>query len=367
MKPSLDSAGSPDYAFFKEGIARLENALAGIPDRVPVFAQIHELAMKESGLDAPEFFSDPQCLVSSILSTAHKYGLDVPFIDYDVYNIEIEAIGQKIIYSKQNPPDVDRTDPLIKNRHDLKKIKTPDFAADGRFPMIVEMNTLYREWVDKDPTLNFCAPFTMAANARGIERLIMDIMTDPAFAKELFDRFTEDVIIPWILYLKEKFPTARSICGSDAMASLPIVNTSILQDWVIPYILRLREICGPQVYVPNWVGESYLRRPEDLLDLKLRVCPDFVEGQDPDVAKIGPAVYKAYAEKNKVALVLGIGAGFLALSKPVAVAERVKQYIEIGGKNGHFCLYLCNIGPTTPLENVRAAVEAVHTYGVYMA
>ena len=366
MKPSLGSAGSPDYAFFKEGFNRLENALKGIPDRVPIFAQIHELAMKESGLDANEFFSNPQHLVSAILSTAHKYDLDVPLLDYDIYNIEVEAIGQKIIYSKHNPPDVDRTDPLIKNRNDLIKIHTPDFATDGRFPMVVEMHSLYRELVDKDPTLNFCAPFTMAANIRGIEQLVMDIMTDPAFAEELFSRLTDEVIIPWILYLREKFPKAQGICGNDAMASLPIVNTTILQDWIIPYILRLREICGPQVYVPNWVGESYLRRPEELLELKLRVCPDFVEGQDPDVAKIGPAVYKAYAEKNRVALVLGIGAGFLALSKPVVVAERVKQYIEIGGKNGRFCLYLCNIDSTTPLENVRAAVEAVHKYGVYM-
>jgi hypothetical protein len=56
----LDSAGSAHVAFLKEGFKRLEMALTGIPDRVPVFAQIHELAMKESGLDAREFFSNPQ-------------------------------------------------------------------------------------------------------------------------------------------------------------------------------------------------------------------------------------------------------------------------------------------------------------------
>lgn len=365
MKPPLNRAGPADLPCVKEGFKRLEMALTGIPDRVPVFAQVHELAMKESGLDAGEFFSSAQALVSSILSTVHKYDLDVPFLDYDIYNIEVEAIGQKIIYSRHHPPDVDRTDPLIKSWNDLKKIKKPDFTSDGRFPMVVEMNTLYRESIDQDPTLNFCAPFSMAANVRGMENLVMDIMTRPAFAKDLFNRLTDEVIIPWILYLQEKFPKARSVNGSDAMASLPIVNIPILQEWIIPYIIRLREICGPGVYVPNWVGESCLQRPEELLELKLQVCPDFLEGQDPDVAKIGPAVYKAYAEKNRVALVLGIGAGFLALSNPAEVAERVKQYIEIGGKNGRFCLYLCNIGVTTPLENVRAAVEAVHKYGVY--
>ena len=149
------------------------------------------------------------------------------------------------------------------------------------------------------------------------------------------------------------------------MASLPIINTEILHEWVVPYILRLRDICGSQIYVPNWVGESCLRNPEEIFELKLRVCPNFLEGQDPDVAKIGPVVYKAYAEKKRVPLVLGIGAGFLALSKPMEIAERVKKYIEIGGKNGRFCLYLCNLSSTTPPENVMAAVEAVHKYGIY--
>ena len=67
---------------------------------------------------------------------------------------------------------------------------------------------------------------------------------------------------------------------------------SSFQEWIIPYINRLRELCGPEVYVPNWVGESYLKNPEDMLDLKRQVCPELVEGQDPDVEELGPGFYK---------------------------------------------------------------------------
>ena len=90
-----------------------------------------------------------------------------------------------------------------------------------------------------------------------------------------------------------------------------------------------------------------------------------MEGQDPDVAALGPAFYKEYAEQHDVPLVLGVGASFMALSTPKEVRERVRHYVEVGGKNGRFALYLCNLGATTPPENVRAAIEAVHTYGVY--
>ena len=32
-----------------------------------------------------------------------------------------------------------------------------------------------------------------------------------------------------------------------------------------------------------------------MFDLKHQVCPGFVEGQDPDVAELGPSLYKEYA------------------------------------------------------------------------
>jgi len=143
------------------------------------------------------------------------------------------------------------------------------------------------------------------------------------------------------------------------------VNLRILQEWVAPYILRLRELCGPEVCVPNWVGERYLKQPEEMLALKLRVAPDFLEGQDPDVEALGPEFYKAYAKAHDVPLVLGVGAAFTALSTPEQVRERVKRYVEVGGKNGRFALYLCNLGATTPPENVETAVEAARTYGRY--
>ena len=73
--------------------------------------------------------------------------------------------------------------------------------------------------------------------------------------------------------------------------------------------------------------------------------------------------WKKYADKHRMPLILGIGASFLALSTPEKVFERVKNYVEVGGKGGRFALYLCNLGATTPPENVKAAIEAVCKYG----
>ena len=102
-----------------------------------------------------------------------------------------------------------------------------------------------------------------------------------------------------------------------------------------------------------------------MLDLKLRACPGFVEGQDPDVEKLGPEFYKKYAAEHQLPLILGIGAAFLATATPDEVKKRLRHYIEAGAENGKFALYLCNLGATTPPGNVRAAVAAVQQFGVY--
>ena len=352
--------------FFQESSRRYTQAMTGAPDRVPVYAQMHEFVLHELNADPRQFYTDPELLVRGTLEVMEAYGIDVPVLDYDSYNIEAEALGQEIIYPQDGMPDVDRTKPLIREKADLEKIQLPNFEKDGRFPAVLEMNRLFCEMAGGlEGTPCFCAPFSLAANIRGIEQLLMDMYLDPEFARELLDRVTDDVLIPWILRLKTVCPRATGISGNDAAASLPIVNPDILKEWILPYVARLREKCGPEVVVPNWVGESCLKQPEDMLDLKLAACPGFIEGQDPDVEKLGPWFYKSFAIEKKVPLVLGVGAAFLALATPLEIRQRVKQYVEIGGKGGGFVLYLCNLGATTPPENVRAAIQAVRDYGTY--
>ena len=121
-----------DYSSFQEGVKRFEAAMAGIPDRVPVVTQMHEFAMKELGIPAKKFYTTPGILAAGTLAVQEKYGIDVPVLDYDVYNIEVEALGQEIKYSEHDMPDVDRTKPLIRDRDDLKKIRTPDFSQVDR-------------------------------------------------------------------------------------------------------------------------------------------------------------------------------------------------------------------------------------------
>lgn len=338
----------------------MQAAMSGPVKTVPVYAQLHEYAAAQFRIPGDVFYTHPELIVPAILEVQSRLGLDVASITYDVYNIEAEGLGQKLIFSDAYMPDIDRRQPLVRERSDLALIKTPDFGSDGRFPQVIEMLALFRKLTGIEPTLSFCAPFSLAANLYGIERLLIAIYDQPDFVKELFYRVTEKVLAPWILFQKNAFPNSTKISGADAIASVPIVNLAILKEWVAPYILRLRELCGNEVFVSNWVGEHYLKNPVEMLDLKLTVGPGSIQGQDPDVAALSPAFYKEYAARLKIPLVLGIGAAFLAQSQPHQIIERVHNYIQVGQMGGCFALYLCNIGATTPTENIKAAVAAAH-------
>ena len=365
VTPPAEALSPLAYGHFQEGAALMGEALKGKARRVPVYAQMHQFVARQAGIPGEIFYQRPEIMVPAMLRVQTEYGLDVASLTYDTYNIEAEALGQVLLYSLADMPDIDRGQPLIRDRSDLDLIKTPRFENAGRFSQVIEMLSIFHDLTGLTPSLSFTAPFSLAGNLVGIEKLLVAIYQDPAFTRDLFERLTGEVLAPWIAYQKAHFPEATKISGADATASLPIVNLSILRDWALPYIQRLREWCGPEVQVVNWWGEHYLKQPERMLDLKVAAGPTLVQGQDPDVAALGPSFYVEYANQHNLPLILGIGAGFLAQSEPSQVAERVRQYVEAGKRSPGFALYLCNVDAGTPPENLRAAIFTVKEAGIY--
>ena len=348
------------FEIFLRGDREFKAALNGKTGRAPVYAQMHEFVFRQRGIPPAVFFNQPEILVTSSLEVQAEYGLDVSNLTFDVYNIEAQGLGQAIILDDAQQPEIDRSKPLVRTQNDLRRVRTPDFAHAGRFSFVVEILKLHSALTGVQPVLRFCAPFTLAAALRGLQPLIEDIYTDPQFSHELFTRITDEVLAPYLLYQKEQIPQATTANGADALASLPIVNLKMLQEWCAPYIRRLQSLTGLNITVSNWVGERHLKDPLPMLDLKLSLSDGLILGQDPDVAALGPERYQSYAEERGAALILGVGAAFLAQASPEQIRQRVQQYIQAGGRGGRFALYLCYIGVETPPQNLRAAVEAAH-------
>lgn len=333
--------------------------------KVLIYGQIHEYAMTSSGIHGKEFYRNGKILVGTIMDVAQKYGLDDPHIGYDTYNIEAEAMGMKVKYFENKVPAL-VGEPLVNKKKDLKNLTPPNPGIDGRMPFVLEVLKEYQklDLVPKlHPSISFTAPFTLACQLRGIENFLMDILRDRDFAHDLLSFVTEKVLSPWIEVMKEVSRLDKPIFGgADALASPPNLALEGLKEFALSYILKLREHYGNLVTVQNWWGESYVD-PQALLRLKLKVSPRIILGQDPDVEKLGPELYKEFAKKHSVALSLGIGPGFIMKASKQEVEQRIKQYIKKGRGVDKLFLYLCNVGTDTPSRNLEAAVQAVQQYG----
>ena len=347
---------------------RIEAAEQGIPDRVPIYGQIHEYAMAASGVSAREFYTNGRTLVEATVEVTERHGLDDPHVDYDTYNIEAEALGMEVRFFEDKAPEL-VNEPLIKKKGDLKNLRPPDPGEDGRMPFVVKVLEEYQKLGIEPklhPSFSFTGPFTLAAILRGVENFLMDTILDPGFAHDLLLFVTEEVLRPWINVMKEVNKMDSPIFGgADALASPPNENIEGLKEFDLNYLLKLRESFRNEAVVQNWWGESSLKEPEELLNLKLVASPKIIMGQDPDIEKRGPQMYKDFAKKHDVPLILGIGAAFLMRATPEEIRERVRRYVEVGKEGGKFLLYLSNVGANTPSENLDAIVEALDDYGYY--
>jgi len=336
---------------------------------VIVAAQSIDHSAYLAGVPYERYYTDAHIFAKTQLLVSEYYQFDAPNNTWDVYNIEAEAMGQKIVFPPDGIPDVDRTHPLIDSPERLDKIQIPDPYRSGRMPWVHNINKAYIKMIGRPARVFFCAPFSLAVNVRGYENLIMDIQTNPEFAHRLFEFLCDKIIAPYIQAMRSEIgqPTALAD-GNDAWASPPMITLDIMEDFVVRYAERLRETVGGKLVTRgNW-GDSKSNAPdfaERFWTLKLRACPGFLSVLDPDLFELGPKRVKAFAKTHGAYVTAGVDATLLQKGPVDAIVERIKHYIDGLARDGRCAIYLNQIPADTRPENVHAAVAACHTLGKY--
>ncbi len=288
------------------------------------------------------------------------YCLDKLCTVYDVYNIESDALGQKMKYFQNDLPSVDVTEPLIKEKSDIHKIKNIDFKRNYRCRFVLDLIDIYKEKIGKDFKPRFCAPFSLAANIRGFENLINDIYEDMRFTAEFFKIINYEILAPWISIQKERVGNKNIIAsGADAWVTIPNVNLKIMEDIIIPSFKELEGIAG-NIYLSVLGGARFLKHPENYLELQKIINPFLVKGFDPDVEVLGPGFFSKFAEKNNMGLLLGIDASFILQKDLEAISERIEGYIKAGTDiTGDFILYFNDVPANIPSEKMKKIFTCV--------
>lgn len=356
-------------SFLLRHLERLQK-LQDWPDAdVVIHSQVNEYIPWLCGLPFDYLFTeDPVAMAECSLLVQEYLGIDILAINLDVYNFEGESLGAEMRYYKDHIPDFDRSDYLIKSEADLDRL---DFYGldSGRYPYLTNYYEAYKKYtgVIQEPCLS--APWTLACNLYGLDRLVMAAVENPDFVHRLMERIVKRVHIPLFKALHEKYPEIQSIGLADAFASPPMVNMDMISEFIYPYLKEEFEACAEMgmgmsdagIWGFSALGEA---EREGFCDFMKFAGGGSLRALDPDPEKLGPEYFREKADARQCGLSMGLSTSFLQSAEPEEVADRVKRYV-LAGKNGKTLYLMCfnNIAPDTPIQNITAAVSAVRIYG----
>ena len=350
---------------------------SGDKDHINVVVQCHDHVMYLAEVPAKKFFTDLNFNFELGGLVAKYYDFDSPAGGHDSYNIEVEALGGKLIYGENSMPTIDFRQPLIKNYEDLEKLKNKkiDFLNAGRFPMI--LNSMGSMAMG---SCIFCSPFSLAVGLMGFPKLIRAMKKDPKLYHGVMSFVVDDVLVPWIRIQNEKFGDLLGI-GADAWASVPNLSPKEMMDWIVPYNQRLEKKCKAfGVMVINVTGD-YCEERIEKFDPKI-----LHDSFDVEVASVGgnPALILAmgrwheypleavrdYTEKFRkegkgVSITVGINARLLHDGPVEKIVDNIKRIIDAFGRDHNLSILLANVPADAPSEHIHAAVAAIHTYGKF--
>ena len=342
----------------RERMERLRAGSTGKADCIPVTAQVSHHAAGLLGESTNRFYSDPHTFLRCQLHAAELYQLDSVPTNFDLYNIEAEALGAPFVWAEGQTPEADPTRRLLKRVDDWKTLKPIRMGRAGRMPFILEVNQRLVD-LGLSPKVRFCGPVTLASKLLGLEELVVACVTEPDAVHELMTFLTDDVLAPWIICQREHCGSNETAGGADANASPPILTVSLIREFCQRYIHRLEDSVGKVRLAALW-GESFLADPNELLEIKRDVFPGMLQALDPDATALGMGIYKTCADEHNATLVAGLDAGLLETGPIGEIQSRAARFIADGAGDGRFCLFLNDVAFRTPPAHVHAAVAVAH-------
>jgi len=308
-----------------------------------------------------EICRDNKKLICSQLTAMSDYKSDAPLLNFpDFYNIENEAVGQRVYYPENSLPVL--IEPLIKNHKDLDRLKLPDLEQAGRLPQTMEIARIFNEKLGSD-----ClgcgliqGPWSMAAGLRGFKDLLYDTKRDIDFVHEILGFCAELSVMYANALLSNGLDL---VILTDGWASIgECISPENFYRLVVPYTGRVfsRLPQKSAVWLGIW-GISHAPDWRDIIRREIAAGTSAVFIGDPDCSGIDMVEAKKILEIHDVQLWVGVDAEVIRFGN---IKERVKDLINAASGGGRGITVYANwITYDCPPERVRCFVESVKSIG----
>lgn len=329
---------------------RLLAALKGEPvDKVPVCSVtqtgIVEL-MDTVGAPWPESHTNPELMAKLAIANYELSGLEAVRVPYCL-TVLVEAMGCEINMGTKNRQPSVTGHPYPK---DLEGAATPaDLLQKGRIPAVLEAIKIIREKVGPDVPIigGMEGPITVASDLVSVKSFMKWSIKKPELFEQSLDLGTEAAII---------YANAMVEAGADVIAIAdPVASPDLMSPDSFKQYLQARlqkfsasvnsvtvlHICGNVNPILNYMADCGF------------------EGLSVE-EKVGSPKKAKEVIGNRARFVGNISSPFTLLPGPVdKIKAEAKQALEEGVD---VLAPGCGIAPMTPLENIKAMVEARNEY-----
>ena len=322
------------------------------PQRVACFPLILNHAARVLGVPVGQYNRDGKTMGKSHVAAFRRYGNDLILI-FSTTSTLAEAMGTKMAFLDEDAPQI--SEPFIKERSDLSKVKVPDFSKDGRLPVYMEATEIAVEEVGSEVCVStvFGGPLTTAAALYPVDLLTRDLIKNKAWVHELLDICTE----AGLKFIDEILKRKALPIIVEPIGSASLISPIHFKEFVAPCLKHLSDhvhknggglpavlhICGKTT--PNW--KAMLEAEFDIWSL--------------DNVDLGQA--KASAG-HRVVLVGNVTPANLLKNTPEEVDAEAKIVCEkMGDMKGFILGSGCEVPINTPPENIDALINAARKYG----
>ncbi|MBC7107339.1 MAG: MtaA/CmuA family methyltransferase [Methanomassiliicoccales archaeon] len=321
-------------------------------DRVPCACPLQTGTidlMKITGAYWPDAHKDADLMTKLAIGAHDIAGIESVRVPFDV-TVDASAFGA--VTGKET---IDRQPSIIqrpiKTPEDIDKIEIPDPYRNGRAPIVIEAVRKLSERMKETPVI--CAiisPFMLAGQLRGEQEAIMDIIKNPDFLKRVLE-----ISARWgIEYSAAAIQAGADIIAMvDATSSGTVLGPSQYAEFAMPYqkmvadsirkngAYSILHICGNTTKNLKYMAQTGVNGISVDQQMDISWVKEQLKGKCATIGNVSPT-------------------STLLKKSPADVEDEVRKCIE-GGTD--VVAPGCGFAPETPLENMRALVNATKKYG----
>ena len=333
------------------GLQRVQAVLAGEkPDRTPIVPIVHSGLARMFGVPLGRFFTDAQVMAETIIRGYRTFGYDGVQLSLGV-TAEPEALGARVRQPADGAPVLQER--LLEDPANLNRLRDIDVLERGRFPMFRRAVERVVETIGKDAlvVVTLRGPFLMAAQLRGVERVLMDTLTSPGLLAEVLD-FTGEITLKCGLAFRET--GAHAVVLGEATCSPNFIPPATYRSLVLDHHRRVvGELCqaGWSAVGVHICGnilpifEDVLSTGVNLVDIDHQVSPAQVLK-----ANRARAVLRGNLDPSAV----------FAFGTPEVIDRSTRELRRaVEGQGSWIYSSGCDISPGTPRENLERVVKAL--------